>query len=321
MEIGHFSFKNPLILAPMAGITDAPFRRLCKTLGADYCVSEMVTSKVSLWSSEKTDSRLSHFDGEFPLIVQIVGGDAKLMSEAAKLATEKGANIIDINMGCPAKKVFKKDAGSALLANPKLVESIVSKVVKATTCPVTVKMRTGIDLEHQNALYIADIIASEGASAITIHGRSRACRYEVPASYAIIKEMKKNISIPIIANGDITDGEKAMKVSRFTGADGLMIGRAAQRNPWIFQQIKSYFNGQTWIEPSEEQRLNVLFQLVTSIHEHYGAQRGLRMARKHFSNFLKPLRFIEDKLIKELKILSDPDQQLKYICRLQAQIR
>ncbi len=245
MQIGPYSLANALFVAPMAGVTDRPFRQLCKKLGAGYAVSEMIASNAMLWNSEKTLRRANHI-GEFkPIAVQIAGADPNMMAQAARLNVDRGAQIIDINMGCPAKKVCNVAAGSALLKDQPLVQQIVESVVQAVgigpdAVPVTLKIRTGWDREHKNALEIAKIAQEAGISMLTIHGRTRADLYHGDAEYETIAAVKSRIGIPVVANGDIDSPEKAKQVLRITGADALMIGRAAQGRPWIFREINHY---------------------------------------------------------------------------------
>ncbi len=234
IRIGAFSSENILFLAPMAGVTDLPFRALCKEFGAGWVVSEMVWSHKHLYESTKTQRRLDHSDEISPKIIQIAGGDPELLAEAAMYNVEKGADIIDINMGCPAKKVCNKLAGSALMRDEKLVGNILKQVVKSVDVPVTLKIRTGWSNEYKNALNIARIAENEGIALLTIHGRTREQKYTGYAEYDTIANIKNAINIPVIANGDITTPEKAKEVLHYTQADGLMIGRGAHGNPWIF---------------------------------------------------------------------------------------
>ena len=240
MQIGPHKLKNNLILAPMAGVTDRPFRMLCKHYGAGMAVSEMVTSNSLLYGSEKTLLRANHQGEVAPISVQIAGADPDMMAEAAKFNMAKGAQIIDINMGCPAKKICNVMAGSALLQKEKLVEKILTAVVKSVDIPVTLKIRTGWDKENRNASRIAKIAEDSGIQALSMHGRTRACLYKGDAEYDTIANVKQIINIPVIANGDITTPEKAKFVLEYTKADGVMIGRAAQGRPWIFREIE-YF--------------------------------------------------------------------------------
>jgi tRNA-dihydrouridine synthase B len=239
MNIGSYALTSPFVLAPMAGVTDAPFRRLCRRFGAGMTTSEMTTADISLWKTVKSRHRLDlDLDAE-PVAVQIAGSDPEQLATAARACVERGAQIIDINMGCPAKKVCKKLAGSALLKDERLVESILTTVVAAVDVPVTLKIRTGWDRDHRNGRTVARIAEQSGIQALAVHGRTRACRYNGDAEYATIAQIKESISIPVIANGDIASAQKSLEVFRQTNADGLMIGRAAQGRPWIFQELMS----------------------------------------------------------------------------------
>ncbi|HEY6093435.1 MAG TPA: tRNA dihydrouridine synthase DusB, partial [Gallionellaceae bacterium] len=242
MQIGPYKLKNNLIVAPMAGVTDRPFRMLCKSMGAGMAVSEMVASNSLLYGSEKTKRRANHEGEVDPISVQIVGADPKMLAQAAKYNVDNGAQIIDINMGCPAKKICNVMAGSALMQNEKLVAEILEAVVGAVNVPVTLKTRTGWDKAHRNAISIAKIAESSGIQALAIHGRTRACAYTGDAEYDTIAAVKAEIKIPLIANGDITTPEKARYVLDKTGADAVMIGRAAQGRPWLFREIEHYLN-------------------------------------------------------------------------------
>lgn len=234
MQIGPHILKNKLIVAPMAGVTDRPFRQLCKSMGAGMAVSEMVSSNSLLWGSKKTQRRANHEGEVSPVSVQIAGADPQMLAAAAQYNAENGAQIIDINMGCPAKKICNVMAGSALLQDEKLVEKILTTVVRAVDIPVTLKIRTGWDKQHKNALAIARIAENSGIQALAIHGRTRACAYTGTAEYDTIAAVKAAVRIPVIANGDITTPEKAKQILVYTKADAIMIGRAAQGRPWIF---------------------------------------------------------------------------------------
>ncbi len=247
--IGPHRFANRLVLAPMAGVTDRPFRQLCRQLGAGMTVSEMITSRPDLRTSRKTRLRMDHQGEPGPVIVQIAGGIPVMMAEAAVHNVENGAQIIDINMGCPAKKVCKVDAGSALLKDSKLVESILSAVVGAVSVPVTLKIRTGWSRSQRNAIEIAQIAEDCGIQALSIHGRTREDRYHGSAEYDTIRQVKENTQLPVIANGDIDSVQKAKMVMDFTAADAIMVGRIAQQRPWIFGQIEQFLNN--GIEPEE----------------------------------------------------------------------
>jgi len=288
MQIGPYKLNNNLVLAPMAGVTDRPFRQLCKSLGAGFAVSEMVSSNSLLWGSEKTRRRANH-DGEVePRSIQIAGAEPKMMAEAAHYNAEKGAQIIDINMGCPAKKVCNVMAGSALLQNEKLVAEILDAVVKSVDIPVTLKIRTGWDLSSRNAINIARIAEQSGIQALAIHGRTRACGYKGDAEYDTIAEVKNAISIPVIANGDIKTPEKARFVLEYTGADAVMIGRAAQGRPWIFREIEHFLTtGEKLPEPDISEIRDIMLGHLANLYDFYGEYTGVRMARKHISWYSK----------------------------------
>ncbi len=288
MKIGPYQLANNLILAPMAGVTDLPFRQLCKKLGAGMAVSEMVSSNSLLWGSKKTQRRANH-DGEIePKSVQIMGTDPAMMAEAARYNAERGAQIIDINMGCPAKKVCNVLAGSALMRDEKLVADILQAVVEAVEVPVTLKIRTGWDQEHRNAPRIARIAEDCGIQALAIHGRTRADQYHGDAEYDTIAEVKQQIQIPLIANGDIRSPEKARFVLDYTGADAIMIGRAAQGRPWIFREILHYLEtGEIMAEPDLQEIRRILLDHLDNLYDFYGEYTGVRMARKHISWYSK----------------------------------
>ncbi|MFC3122653.1 tRNA dihydrouridine synthase DusB [Agaribacter flavus] len=290
MQIGPYKLANNLILAPMAGITDRPFRELCRRMGAGLVVSEMLSSNPRVWKTAKSMARMNH-DGESGVrSVQIAGSEPELMAQAAQFNVEHGAQIIDINMGCPAKKVNKKLAGSALLKEPKLVKEILSEVVSAVDVPVTLKIRTGWDEAHRNGIEIAQIAEAAGIQALAIHGRTRTCMFNGQAEYDTIRQIKQAISIPVIANGDIGDEIQAKHVLDYTGADALMIGRAAQGNPWIFKQIHHYLTkGSILDKPSAQEQANVLIEHVKGVHNLYGEYSGVRIARKHVGWYLSQL--------------------------------
>ena len=280
----------PVFLAPMAGVTDRPFRQLCRRLGAALAVSEMVTSKPELLHTQKTRSRLNHEGEDTPVSVQILGTQAEQMAHAAQFNVQHGADIIDINMGCPAKKVCNVSAGSALLKDERLVSRILSTVVKAVSVPVTLKIRTGWDMENRNAVTIAKIAEESGIQALTIHGRTRACGYSGNAEYETIKTVKQHISIPVIANGDINSAEEAQQVLQYTGSDAVMIGRKAIQSPWIFAQINHYLATGTHLpEPSRQEKSAILLGLLEDLYSFYGKSHGVRIARKHLALAIKPL--------------------------------
>jgi len=288
MEIGSHKLNTNLVLAPMAGVTDRPFRQLCRALGAGMAVSEMVTSNPALWSSRKTRLRLDHRGEESPRAVQIAGADPGMMAESAKFNMDNGAEIIDINMGCPAKKVCNVMAGSALLRDEKLVGMILNKVVRAVDIPVTLKIRTGWDKQHRNGTKIAMIAEDAGIKALAVHGRTRSCKYDGNAEYDTIGEIKSSVNIPIIANGDISTPQKAAEVLNYTNADAIMIGRAAQGNPWIFREINHYLETGTLIsEPAPAEICNTLLLHLRHLYNFYGEHMGVRIARKHIGWYCK----------------------------------
>ncbi len=288
MQIGPYALPNNLILAPMAGVTDRPFRQLCRQLGAGMAVSEMVSSNSLLWGSKKTQRRANHEGESAPKSVQIMGADPLLMANAARYNVDNGAQIIDINMGCPAKKVCNVMAGSALLQNEALVKQILEAVISAVAVPVTLKIRTGWDRENRNGVAIAQLAEACGIQALAVHGRTRACGYSGSAEYETIMEIKSHVSIPIIANGDITSPEKAKEVLQQTGADAIMIGRAAQGRPWIFREIAHYLkHGEKLPEPELEEIRAILTAHLHNLYAFYGEYTGVRMARKHISWYSK----------------------------------
>ncbi len=292
MRIGSHTLKNNLIVAPMAGVTDRPFRQLCKQMGAGMAVSEMVTSNSLLYGSAKTARRANH-DGEVdPISVQIAGADPAMMAEAARHNVDRGAQIIDINMGCPAKKICNVMAGSALLQDEPLVARILEAVVNAVPdVAVTLKIRTGWDKQHKNALTILRIAENSGIQALAMHGRTRACAYTGDAEYDTIAAVKAVARIPIIANGDITTPEKAKFVLDYTGADAVMIGRAAQGRPWIFREIEHFLQTGTHLPAPEVAEIHrVLLAHLHDLYGFYGEYAGVRIARKHISWYTKGLQ-------------------------------
>ena len=288
MNIGPYALPNQLILAPMAGVTDRPFRSLCLRMGAGMAVSEMVTSNKDLWHTRKTRLRLDHSGEQEPRSVQIAGTDPQQMAEAARFNVDQGAQMIDINMGCPAKKVCSVMAGSALMKDEHRVGKILDAVVKAVEVPVTLKTRTGWDLDNRNALAIARIAESAGIQALTVHGRTRACAFKGEAEYDTIRTVKARVNIPVIANGDIDTPVKAAEVLKYTDADGIMIGRAAQGNPWIFREVAHYLDtGQLLAPPSPSEVRNVLINHLENLYDFYGNYMGVRIARKHIGWYCK----------------------------------
>lgn len=290
MQIGPYKLKNCLVVAPMAGVTDRPFRQLCKKLGAGMAVSEMVASNSLLWGSEKTLRRANHEGETEPKCVQIAGADPKMMAEAARHNVDRGAQIIDINMGCPAKKVCNVMAGSALLKDEPLVTRILEAVVAAVNVPVTLKIRTGWDKDHRNGVAVARLAQEAGVQALAVHGRTRACLFQGEAEYDTIAAIKASVHIPVSANGDIDTPEKALAVRRHTGADGLMIGRAAQGNPWIFREIAHYLEtGEKLPPPPIAEVRDTLLAHLDNLYQFYGEHVGVRVARKHISWYSKGL--------------------------------
>lgn len=287
-KIGPYTLPNPLIVAPMAGVTDRPFRLLCRRLGAGLAVSEMVIADSKLWHTRKSRTRMDHTGEPDPRAVQIAGGDPDMLANAARLNAESGAQIIDINMGCPAKKVCNKAAGSALMKDESLVRDILEAVVNAVDIPVTLKMRTGWDQDNRNALAIARMAEDSGIQALAIHGRTRADKYTGDAEYDTIAEVKSSVNIPVFANGDITSPEKARRVLEYTGADGLLIGRAAQGSPWIFREILHFLKtGLHLPAPPLGEVEHILSEHLDALHSFYGELMGVRIARKHVGWYLQ----------------------------------
>jgi tRNA-dihydrouridine synthase B len=282
MKIGAHQLRNGLLVAPMAGITDRPFRRIARRMGAGLAVSEMISSRPELRESRKTRLRQDHAGESGPISVQIAGADPQMLAEAARYNAGLGADIIDINMGCPAKKVCNAQAGSALLEDEALVARILEAVVAAAGVPVTLKIRTGPALERRNAVRVARIAESAGIQALAIHGRSRACMFEGRAEYETIAEVKSRVRIPVIANGDVESAEDAKRVLELTGADGIMVGRAAQGRPWLFRSIARYLEtGELLSAPAAPEIGALLVEHLEGLYDLYGAEQGARVARKH----------------------------------------
>ena len=295
MQLGPYTLSSPVFLAPMAGITDKPFRQLCRNMGAGLVVSEMITSEPHLRNSRKTRLRMDLQGENGPISVQIAGTDPLKMSEAARFNVAQGAQIIDINMGCPAKKVCNVAAGSALMKDEKKVASILQAVVSAVDVPVTLKIRTGWDRENKNAPCIAQIAEDSGIQMLSMHGRTRADAYRGEAEYETIAKVKQLINIPLVANGDITSIEKARQVMHLTEADAIMIGRGAQGYPWIFREINHYLQTQEMLAPPNQQEVVQLIQNhLTDLYNFYGEQRGVQIARKHISWYSQKCSFISD---------------------------
>ncbi|HEX5512956.1 MAG TPA: tRNA dihydrouridine synthase DusB, partial [Gammaproteobacteria bacterium] len=288
MQIGPYLIDPPLVLAPMAGVTDKPFRLLCKRLGAGYAVSEMTTSDPRLWKTKKSLWRMDHAGEPEPIGVQIAGADPQFLADAARYNVDRGAQIIDINMGCPAKKVCSAWAGSALLQDETLVARILHAVVNAVDVPVTLKIRTGWHREHKNGVRVAKIAEDAGIKALAVHGRTRDMHYNGAAEYDTIAAIKQAVDIPVLANGDITCPEKAREVLRLTGADALMIGRSAQGRPWIFREIAHFLaTGERLPEPTPRDVADILLGHLTHLYDFYGEHAGVRIARKHLGWYAK----------------------------------
>jgi len=290
-EIGTHVIDNPVFLAPMAGVTDRPFREACTRQGAGYAASEMISSDTLLYATAKTRHRIVRADNDVPHAVQIAGSEPQAMAEAAALNVACGAQIIDINMGCPAKKVCNRQAGSALLESPRLVRDILRAVVASVDVPVTLKIRTGPTPANRNGVQIAKLAQSEGIACLAVHGRTRSDKFRGEAEYDTIAAIADAVSIPVIANGDIRNGSDARKILRYTGAVGVMIGRAAQGNPWIFREITAQLAGlPVPARPSNDEVGQTLLTYLKGCHALYGEYRGVRIGRKHIAWYCKGIR-------------------------------
>ncbi len=290
MQLGTHVLRNGLFVAPMAGVTDRPFRSLCKRFGAGLAVSEMMAADPRLRATEKSRRRADHRGEAEPIAVQIAGADPATMADAARANVDAGAQIIDINMGCPAKKVCNRAAGSALLRDEPLVAGILAAVVNAVDVPVTLKIRTGWDPDHRNAVRVAHIAEDAGIRLLAIHGRTRACGFGGSAEYDTIREVKRVTRLPVVANGDIASPEDAKRVLDYTGADGVMIGRAAQGSPWIFRDIEHFLaTGRRLARPPLAEIGALLIAHLAELHEFYGPETGVKVARKHVAWYVKPL--------------------------------
>jgi tRNA-dihydrouridine synthase B len=282
ITIGRHQLRGRAFLAPMAGVTDLPFRRLCRRMGAALAAGEMLSTDPRLWDTPLSRRRRDHSAEPGPCVVQIAGGDPDAMAEAARRNADAGAEIIDINMGCPAKRVCNKEAGSALLRDEKLVARILESTVRSVELPVTLKIRTGWDASSRNGARIARIAESAGIQALAVHGRTRACRFEGQAEYETIAEIKQAVRIPVIANGDIDSAEKALWVLAATGADGVMVGRAAQGRPWIFREIESVLAGRVDpVVPDAAELRDIMLAHLRDLYDFYGPEPGVKIARKH----------------------------------------
>jgi len=313
LKIGSFQFDHQIVLAPMAGITDSVYREICRQNGASYTLAEMVASKKELRQSKKSSTRHANNSDPEPRAIQLIGTDPDELADAAIWQVSQGAQIIDLNLGCPAKKVCSVSAGSALMAEPERVTAIFETVVAAVNVPVTVKIRTGTDSEHKNALQIALIAQEKGLQAITIHGRTRAEKFRGQAEYDTIKAVKMAIDIPVIANGDICTPEQAQFVLKYTAADGIMVGRASQGYPWIFREINHYLKTGKLLQPATlDEFYKTVLQHVSGLHRLYGEQLGLRIARKHIGWYGQHLPQ-GDKLRQQFNPLLCPQAQLELI--------
>ncbi|MEN9464901.1 MAG: hypothetical protein RL217_1082 [Pseudomonadota bacterium] len=311
-HIGPYQLPNPVVLAPMAGVTDRPFRQLCRKLGAGLVVGEMVSSAISTRGTRKTLQRMNH-DGEpEPIAVQIVGGDPETLAEGARFNVANGAQIIDINMGCPAKKVCNKAAGSALMKDEALVKDILQAVVEAVDVPVTLKIRTGWNPEHRNGVRIAQLAEAVGIASLAVHGRTRACAFGGEAEYDTIRDIKGSVSIPVFANGDIDSAAKAFAVMQYTGADGVLIGRAAQGKPWIFREVAHYLaTGEALPAPDIDEVEQILVTHLEDLYDFYGEFLGPRIARKHVSWYLSD--YNDSHFRQEFNRLEQGAQQLQAV--------
>ena len=318
MQIGPYTLPNPVFVAPMAGVTDRPFRRLCRSFGAGHAVSEMVTSRRDLWDSLKTSRRANHEGEPGPIAVQIAGTEPQEMADAARYNIDRGAQIIDINMGCPAKKVCNKWAGSALMQDEALALQIIEAVVAACEphgVPVTLKMRTGWCQSHKNALTIARAAENAGVHMVTVHGRTREQGYKGEAEYDTIAAVKAALRIPVVANGDITSPEKAREVLQKTGADALMIGRAAQGRPWVFREVSHYLaTGEHLAPPLVAEVRRALLEHLQDHYSLYGEFTGVRSARKHIGWYVRSLPGGED-FREQMNRLESSEQQLAAVAR------
>ncbi len=292
LAIGPHAIDSPVLLAPMAGVSDAPFRAICESMGAGLTTSEMITADTSLWHTEKSRLRFrSHSNSALPNSIQIAGSEPQQLADAARACVDAGAEIIDINMGCPAKKVCRKAAGSALMRDEKLVAKLLEAVVSAADLPITLKMRTGWCPQSKNAVNIAHIAEATGIAALTVHGRTRACRFKGHAEFDTIAKVVDAVTIPVIANGDINSPEKASKVLVQTGAAAVMIGRAAQGQPWLIKAVRDYLSSdnRSWTPPSLEHIGAIVRDHICAIHEFYGDFKGVLIARKHWQWYLARL--------------------------------
>jgi len=320
MQLGVHALRNGLFVAPMAGVTDRPFRQLCKRFGAGLAVSEMVSSKPELRATRKSLLRTDHTGEVEPISVQIAGAHPQMMADAARHNVDRGAQIIDINMGCPAKKVCNVAAGSALLSDEPLVAAILKAVVRAVDVPVTLKIRTGPDPEHRNALQVARIAVDAGVGLLSVHGRTRACGFRGDAEYATIAAVKAAVPIPVIANGDIRSPHEARRVLELTAADGVMIGRAAQGRPWIFREIEHFLaTGRESEPPLILEIRDVMLEHLNALHVFYGNEQGLRVARKHTGWYVSELEGGEE-FRRDFNLIESADAQIAAVAAFFARL-
>src|SRR3989440_1404929 len=315
MKIGAYALPNAVFVAPMAGITDRPFRRLARRYGAALAVSEMVSARPELRGSRKTLLRIDHAGEPGPVAVQIAGADPQMLAEAARFNVERGAQIIDINMGCPAKKVCNVAAGSALLQNESLVGAIVERVVAAVDVPVTLKIRTGWDRQHRNAVRIAHIAENAGIAALSVHGRTRECGFVGAVEYDTIRAVKRAVNVPVTANGDVDSPEMARDVLEHTGADAVMIGRAAQGRPWIFREIRHFLDyGEKLPSPCVAEIRQLILEHLAEHHAFHGEESGVRIARKHLGWYAAELEG-GDAFRHEINFIDDASAQIAAVNR------
>ena len=313
MKIGPYELAAPLALAPMAGVTDRPFRMLCRRMGAGIAASEMVTSDVRLWNTSKSRLRLDHRGEPNPRVVQIAGYDPDMMADAARQNVERGAQVIDINFGCPAKKVCNRAAGSALMRDEDLVRRILAAVVAAAGVPVTLKMRTGWDRESRNAVAIARIAEGEGVAGLAVHGRTRADFFAGEAEYGTVAAVKQSVRLPVFVNGDIDSAAKALKALELSGADGVMVGRAAQGRPWIFRELTAALAKTTFVPPSLSEVRVIMLSHLEALYSFYGESQGVRVARKHLGWYCRlheevghlPVELLKTEIAREQLSLTD----------------
>lgn len=306
MKLGPYSVDVPVMLAPMAGMSDLPYREVCRSLGAGYAVGEMTTSKPQFRESRKSATRWASDEESGLRVVQLLGADPVMMADAARYAVDSGADVVDINMGCPAKKVLQTACGSALLRDEALVGRILDAVVAAVSVPVTLKIRTGWNREHKNALSIAAIAEKAGIAMLTVHGRTREDGFKGEAEYDTIREVKASIGIPVIANGDIDSAQKAVRVMAATGADGVMIGRASYGNPWIFSEVSAALGfAEKAVKPDFAERRRVILMHMRRHFDYYGGDRGAVTFRKHLIHYFKGIPG-SDAALKTLVTERDP---------------